>query len=372
MKLSVIILNYKVPYFLQLCLQSVTRALLDINSEIIVVDNASEDSSVKMVQQYFPEVKIIANTTNSGFSKANNQGVAQAKGEYICILNPDTVISENCFSTLLKFSQNQSNMGAVGIRLIDGTGNYLPESKRNLPTIKVSALKIIGNTSAYYANQLAQDEVGKVPVLVGAFMFIKRQVFLDAGGFDEDYFMYGEDIDLSYTLHKKGYTNFYYGKLTAIHFKGESSSKDKIYAQRFFGAMHIFHKKHFSKGLISSWFLAFFLKILSFSYSLPRSKKKIIPPISNFYLVCEDVKSVDTMRLNLEKELKVISLAQVKLALVSNALIVFNLKSLSTTAIISAMTLLKNNQNRFRIRPSNCNFIAGSDSSTDRGEIQIW
>ncbi|MFI8377935.1 glycosyltransferase family 2 protein [Leeuwenhoekiella sp. NPDC079379] len=372
MTLSVIIVNYKVPYFLQLCLQSVTRALEYIDAEIIVVDNASQDFSVSMVQQYFPDVKLIANTTNSGFSKANNQGVAQAKGEYICILNPDTVLPENCFSTLLKFAQSVTNIGAIGIRLIDGTGNYLPESKRNLPTINVSVQKFTGNTSTYYANQLAQDEIGEVPVLVGAFMFIKKQVYMDSGGFDEDYFMYGEDIDLSYTLNKKGFSNYYYGKITAVHFKGESSIKDKIYAQRFFGAMHIFHKKHFSKGVISDWILGLVLKLSSISYSLPKSKKKSEPPISNFYLVSEDLKSKDTMRLNLEKELEVISLAQVKKAMLTNSFVVFDLKTLKITAIIDAMTLLKNNQNRFRIRPSNCNFIAGSDSSTDRGEIQIW
>ena len=248
MKLSVVILNYKTPYFLRLCLESVQRATANLESEIIVIDNNSEDESVDLVKTHFPEVLLIENKKNIGFSKANNLGVKQAKGEFICILNPDMVLPENCFETLLTFSNSKIDLGSVGIRLIDGTGAYLPESKRNVPNIEVAFQKLTGDTSKYYANQLAQDEIGEVPVLVGAFLFMRKRVFESVKGFDEDYFMYGEDIDLSYKLTKNGFKNYYYGQLTALHFKGESTVKNRKYHRRFYKAMQIFQKKHFSRG----------------------------------------------------------------------------------------------------------------------------
>ena len=372
MTLSVVILNYKVPYFLQLCLQSVQRSLLNINSEIIVVDNASGDESLSMLKEHFPEVVVIANSTNLGFSKANNLGVKKAKGDYICILNPDTVLPENCFEDLLNFAEKKEKLGAVGVRLIDGTGIYLPESKRNLTTLKVSLKKITGDSSVYYANQLAQDEVGEVPVLVGAFMFIRKKVYEELCGFDEDFFMYGEDIDLSYRLIKKGYKNYYFGKITALHFKGESSIRDKTYAKRFYGAMRIFNKKHFSKGRVTDTIINIFLRILTYTFADTQFKTKEAVVNSAVYLIKDLEKGLDNDFLYLEKPLKIIDLNLVKTKRIENCLVVFDFKSLQTEAIIGIMQMLKNNQNRFRIRPSNCNFIAGSDSSADRGEIRTW
>ena len=217
MDLSVVILNYNVRYFLELCLHSVKAATEAIDAEIIVVDNNSSDDSCSMVKQLFPEVILIENKENLGFSKGNNQGVANAKGEYICILNPDTVVPEDAFSELLKFSKTKDNLGIIGCKLVDGSGKFLPESKRNIPVVKIALQKIRGNSTNYYANHVQESEVAKVDILVGAFMFMKQSVYNSLSGFDEDYFMYGEDIDLSYKAVKAGLDNYYFGTTTAIH-----------------------------------------------------------------------------------------------------------------------------------------------------------
>ena len=248
MKLSVVILNYNVRYFLELCLKSVEGAIADMDAEIIVVDNNSPDDSCNMVKELFPNVNLIQNKHNSGFSMGNNIGVAHAKGEYLCILNPDTVVAEDTFTKILEFADAVEDIGIIGCRLIDGSGQYLAESKRNVPTPLVSFKKIFGLSGSYYANDLKENAVGKVAILVGAFMIMKKSIYDAVGGFDEDYFMYGEDIDLSYKVLKAGYKNQYFGLATTIHFKGESTPKDKVFRKRFYNAMHIFYRKHFKKN----------------------------------------------------------------------------------------------------------------------------
>src|SRR5690606_21239477 len=173
MQLSVLILNYNVRYFLEQCLWSVQKALEGIDSEIIVVDNDSKDDSCEMVKQFFPDVILIENKENTGFPKGNNIGVFKAKGKYLCILNPDTIVSEDTFTKLLDFTQTKENLGIVGCKLIDGTGAFLPESKRNIPTPKVSLLKMLGQSKNYYAHHLSEDEIGKAAIFVGAFMFVE-------------------------------------------------------------------------------------------------------------------------------------------------------------------------------------------------------
>ena len=170
-------------YFLELCLQSVQEGIKNIDAEIIVIDNNSSDDSCAMVKEKFPQINLIKNKTNTGFSKGNNIGVAQAKGEYICILNPDTVIAEDTFSKLLKFADQKENLGAIGCQLIDGSGNFLPESKRNVPIVKVAFQKMVGQSKNYYANHLKENETGKIAILVGAFMFMKRQLYSHVEGF---------------------------------------------------------------------------------------------------------------------------------------------------------------------------------------------
>ena len=184
MQLSVIILNYNVRYFLELCVISVQKALETIDAEIIVVDNNSSDGSCEMIKQRFPNITFIANKENLGFPKGNNIGVAQAKGKYICILNPDTVVAEDTFSEILAFAEKQQDLGIVGCKLIDGTGNFLPESKRGVPTPFVAFTKIFGlykfsnYFGNYYAQHLQESETGKVSILVGAFMVMKRELYL--------------------------------------------------------------------------------------------------------------------------------------------------------------------------------------------------
>jgi GT2 family glycosyltransferase len=262
MQLSVIILNYNVRYFLELCVSSVQKALENIDSEIIVIDNNSQDDSCAMMKRRFPNVKLIENKENSGFPKGNNIGVAVAQGEYICILNPDTVVAEDTFSKVLAFTKKQNDLGIIGVKLIDGTGNFLPESKRGIPTPWVAFTKIMGlyklfpnAFGKYYAHHLSENETGKVEILVGAFMLMKRDLYNEVGGFDENCFMYSDDVDLSYMVLKKGKSNYYFHETSVVHYKGESTVKDGTYMKRNQQAMNFFYKKHFRISFLFSVFM---------------------------------------------------------------------------------------------------------------------
>lgn len=275
MQLSVIILNYNVRYFLEQCVYSVQKALAHINGEIIVVDNASSDDSCQMMRTKFPDVTLIVNHDNLGFPKGNNIGVEQAKGEYICILNPDTVVAEDTFVKILA-SIGKSiplNVGIIGCKLIDGTGRFLPESKRGVPTPWVAFTKIFGLYkwfpttkwfNQYYAQHLTKDENGQVDILVGAFMVMKKKLYLEVGGFDENCFMYSDDIDLSYMIRKLGKANFYFAETTVIHYKGESTVRDVTYMKRFQEAMQFFYGKHFKKSIVFDYIMRFGSIIFSF------------------------------------------------------------------------------------------------------------
>ncbi|NJM79488.1 MAG: glycosyltransferase family 2 protein [Flavobacterium sp.] len=287
MKLSVIILNYNVRYFLEQCVLSVQKALENIDpnasGEIIVIDNNSSDDSCQMMKSRFPNVKLIENKSNLGFPKGNNIGVAKAKGEYICILNPDTVVSENTFTKILNFCHTEPvevlNTGIIGCKLIDGTGNFLPESKRGVPTPWVAFTKIFGLYkifpksswfTKYYAQNISENESGKVDILVGAFMMMKRSLYLEVGGFDEECFMYSDDIDLSYMVLQKGYQNYYRADTTVIHYKGESTVRDGTYMKRFREAMQFFYKKHFKKSVVFD----FMMKLGSFAFALLKKNQQ--------------------------------------------------------------------------------------------------
>lgn len=244
-RISVIIVNYNARYFLKTCIESVLRSDSAEHVEIIVVDNNSTDGSTEMLRKDYPEVIILQNSENIGFSKANNRGVSEARGDYVLILNPDTILSETTLSEVLEFSENQSEFGAAGVQFIDGSGKYLPESKRNFPDLKVAGSKLLGYSNYYYANHVNIEASAEIDILTGAFMFIKRKVYHQVGGFDEDFFMYGEDIDLSHRIGKAGFKNYYLGSSKVLHFKGESTLKDKFYLMNFYGALSIFYKKHF-------------------------------------------------------------------------------------------------------------------------------
>ncbi len=256
MKLSVIIVNYNVKYFLEQALLSVRKAMQEIEAEVFVVDNNSVDDSVDMVKEKFPEVILIANQDNPGFSKANNQAIAQAKGEYILLLNPDTVVEEDTFEKCIAFMDVRPDGGGLGVKMIDGSGKFLPESKRGFPSPWVAFSKTFGLSrlfpksklfNQYHLGYLDKDENHEIDVLSGAFMFMRKSVLDQVGYLDEDFFMYGEDIDLSYRIQQAGYKNYYLADTKIIHYKGESTKKGSLnYVKTFYNAMIIFARKHFS------------------------------------------------------------------------------------------------------------------------------
>ena len=349
-------------YFLELCLRSVEAAIKNIEVEIIVVDNNSSDGSCAMVKQLFPNVKLIENKENYGFSRGNNIGVSHSKGDYLCILNPDTVVAEDAFSKVLDFAENQKNLGIVGCQLIDGRGKFLPESKRHIPTPKVALQKLIGNSKTYYNTSLKRNDVGKTNILVGAFMLLKQSVYNEVNGFDEDYFMYGEDVDLSYKVLKAGYDNYYYGETSVIHYKGESTLRDKVYAQRFYGAMEIFYKKHFKKNVLISTLVKIILSLASKRNPVKKSgvlTNKEIIVISDFSN--EELKNRINSPVAFTSNTKDVQ---------SQAQVILDTEFLSYKAIIEFIkTNNTSKQNTYRIWVKSSNFMLGSDSSVGRGEV---
>jgi len=252
--LSIIIVNYNVRYFIEACLHSVEKACKNIEAEIIVVDNASTDDSASVLPTVFPNVDFIWNESNLGFSKANNLAIKKATGQFILFLNPDTIVAEDCFEKCLSFFSTNHDAGALGVHMIDGNGVFHKESKRSFPAPAVSFYKMMGLSklfpkskifSSYYSGHLPENKTASVEVLSGAFMMISRKILDRVVGFDEDYFMYAEDIDLSYRIKKTGFKNYYFAETSIIHFKGESTKKtDAKYVQNFYGAMKLFILKH--------------------------------------------------------------------------------------------------------------------------------
>ena len=374
MQLSIIILNYNVRYFLELCVLSVQNAIQNSDAEIIVIDNNSQDDSCEMMKKRFPNIKLIENKENSGFPKGNNIGVAAAIGEYICILNPDTVVAEDTFSKVLAFAKKQKELGIVGVKLIDGTGNFLPESKRGIPTPLVAFTKIMGlykilpkTFGEYYAQHLSENQTGKVDILVGAFMLMKRDLYLEIGGFDENCFMYSDDIDLSYMALKKGKTNYYFHETSVIHYKGESTVKDETYMKRFQEAMNFFYQKHFQVSLLFSVFMkvgiVFFSMIKKF-----QGKPKLKSRPEKYILVSED----EALREKFENKWRTLVERQRITKSFANNIkteIIFDQNQLDFKTIIQAFETNKNKNFTFKILPESSDFLIGSNSSFDRGEV---
>lgn len=262
-QLSVIIVNYNVKFFLQQAIRYAQRAANFYHKEtgktieIIVVDNNSSDDSVLTSQQLFPEITFIANTKNVGFSAANNQGIKISKGKYIVLLNPDTIVQEDTFLKCINFMDKNPEIGGLGVKMIDGRGTFLPESKRGLPSPKVALFKMLGLSTLFYKspyfNQyhlgfLSKNENHEIEILSGAYMFMRKEALDKVGLLDETFFMYGEDIDLSYRIIKGGYKNYYLADTRIVHYKGESTKKGSLnYVRIFYNAMIIFARKHFSK-----------------------------------------------------------------------------------------------------------------------------
>ena len=256
MNLSIIIVNYNVKHFLHQCLQSIKKAKQKLSIEIFVVDNNSVDKSVEMIKEEFPEVNLIINKKNVGFAKANNQAIKQAIGKYILLLNPDTIIQENTLTDTVNFLENNNHAGALGVKMIDGKGVFLPESKRSFPSPKIAFYKIFGLSKLfpkskkfgrYHLNYLSENEISEIDVISGAFLMTRKTIINKIGLLDESFFMYGEDIDFSYRIQKAGYKNFYFPNTSIIHYKGESTKKSSVnYIYIFYKAMAIFTKKHYS------------------------------------------------------------------------------------------------------------------------------
>tara|TARA_B100000809_G_scaffold84190_1_gene82565 strand:+ start:1150 stop:2718 length:1569 start_codon:yes stop_codon:yes gene_type:complete len=292
MKLSIIIVNYNVRHFLEQCILSVNKATLGISAEVFVVDNNSPDDSVEMVRNKFPEINLILNTENVGFSRANNQAIEISKGEYILLLNPDTVVEEDTFENCIKFMDATPDAGGLGVKMIDGSGKFLPESKRGLPTPSVSFYKIFGLSklfpkskkfAKYHLGYLKENETNEIEVLSGAFMWMRKITLDKVGLLDETFFMYGEDIDLSYRIILGGYKNYYLPQVKIIHYKGESTKKGNLkYVFVFYNAMIIFSRKHFAnKAKAFSFFINIAIYLRAFLALLTRFAAQLRLPLTD-------------------------------------------------------------------------------------------
>ncbi|WP_264553805.1 glycosyltransferase family 2 protein [Flavobacterium sp. N2038] len=383
MQLSVIILNYNVRYFLEQCVLSVQEAIAVLDAEIIVVDNNSSDDSCLMMKEKFPFIKLIQNKENFGFPKGNNIGVTEAKGEYICILNPDTVVAEDTFLKIVAFAEEKKELGIIGCKLMDGNGSFLPESKRGIPTPWVAFTKIFGLYkifpksklfNRYYAQHLSENQTGKVEILVGAFMFMKKNLYLELNGFDEDCFMYADDIDLSYRVLQLKKDNYYFHETTVLHYKGESTIKDELYMKRFQDAMNFFYQKHFRKSLFFSFFIQTGTIVFSFIKMFQgKSKQKTQPESYIFYsenkFLSEKLPVIlknKVVFLNFKKEKMVNSCLILK---GKKTEIILDNQYVSFKKCIKIIETLKDKNITFKIFPKNTNYIIGSNSRNDRGQI---
>ncbi|MCF6132382.1 glycosyltransferase family 2 protein [Flavobacterium wongokense] len=383
MQLSVIILNYNVRYFLELCVLSAQKAIQNIEAEIIVIDNNSSDDSCAMMKQRFPHIKLIENTENSGFPKGNNIAVREAKGEYICILNPDTVVAEDTFEKVLAFAKSKSDLGIVGCKLIDGTGNFLPESKRGIPTPWVAFTKIFGLYkffpksalfNKYYAQHLGENQTGKVDILVGAFMVMKRELYNQLEGFDENCFMYADDIDLSYRTLLLQKQNYYFPETTVIHYKGESTVKDATYMKHFRDFLNFFYSKHFKQSLFFNLMArlgAFYFSVVKLFQGKPKAKT----PPSQYILVSDNETTREKLEAKLQKNVERTISENGKIVFSQtfsnrkNAEIILDANYLDLKEAISFFETHKNKSFTFKLLPMQSNFIIGSNSSNDRGEV---
>lgn len=246
MKLSVVIVNYNVRELLSECIKSVNTALTGIDGDIYVVDNNSSDGSVDYIRDHFPDVHVIANSDNQGFAHANNQAIRQTNSDYVLLLNPDTVVFEGTLRGCVDFMDAHPQCGGVGVRMLTREGTVAPESRRAIPTPWVAFLKMLGFTRKYYMSHLPWDKPGQIEVISGAFCMLRHKALDQIGLLDEDFFMYGEDIDLSYRLLKGGWENWFL-PYDIIHYKGESTQKSSFrYVHVFYQAMLIFFRKHYA------------------------------------------------------------------------------------------------------------------------------
>ena len=395
MQLSIIIVNYNVKFFLEHCLLSVIKACKGLTAEIIVFDNNSTDGSKEYLLPKFPSVNFIWNNINVGFGKANNSAVLIAQGDYILFLNPDTILPEDCFKKCISFFEKNKDCGALGVRMIDGNGAFLKESKRCLPTASAGLFQMIGLTnvfpnsslfSKYYAGHLAENENNKVEVLAGAFMMLSKNAVEITGGFDEAFFMYGEDIDLSYRILKAGLQNYYLGEVTIIHFKGESTQKKNgAYIKHFYGAMKLFVDKHYKRNKIKRIAMSIAIrmgkniakiKIISSvntrsSLSTTFSNTLFIGEEKQYEKVKDLLKKTPYSPLHFFNSLHNIEIDKIKESVKKNnsQVIIFGeCTSFANSEIIKDVALLSTTY-KFLFYENNADSIIGSHNKNERGEF---
>lgn len=312
MKLSVVIVNYNVKYYLEQCLRSVEKASSGIECETIVVDNASADNSVAYIKERFPNITIIDSDVNLGFAKANNLAISKSKGEYILLLNPDTIVAEHTFIDFIDFMDKHSDVGGCGAYMLRTDGSFAFESRRGLPTPFVAFCKMSGLSNLfpksklfglYYMRYLNENEANPIEIMSGAYMFLRRAALEKVGLLDEDFFMYGEDIDLSYRILKSGYKNYFLPS-HILHYKGESTEKSSYrYVHTFYRAMQLFFNKHYAHySILVSLPINFAIwsrAMLAYIGNQFRHRKTVINavPVMNCVVIggksaCDEIKSI--------------------------------------------------------------------------------
>jgi GT2 family glycosyltransferase len=366
MDVSVIIVSYQVKYFLEQCLASVNKSLLSVKGEVWVIDNASTDESIEYLEERFSNVHFIRNNHNVGFAKANNQVLDRISGKIVHFLNPDTIIPEDFYIKAIQFFESHPYAGAMGVQMIDGSGNYLRESKRGNPNYWSSFCKISGIWklfphsrvfSGYYQGFLPQNESNQVSVLSGACMILTKEAIDKTGGFDERFFMYAEDIDLSIRVKQQGYEVWYFPEITIIHFKGESTQKNTQNRQIFYQTMLQFVKKH-GKGTsasIKAKVLSLFLPILVKSAQIQSKSVKNETNNSKIDIKYEEIQEIEDLKKILQRGKSI-----------SKNLLFKEGQALNYRFIITEIARLKNRY-AFFIQGNNTNSIVGSSSQHNQG-----
>ena len=370
MELSIVIVSYKVPFHLMLCLESLEPALKNKTHEIFVVDNDSGDMTKSLLDEHFPYVNFIQNTENIGFARANNQAISKASGEYVCLINPDTVVAEDTFSILFKVADRFKGHGILGLQMRDGTGEFLPESKVNQLTPLRAVSRLLGFSNRYFNKDIPLDEDNPTHTLVGAFMFFKTSDYRSIKGLDERYFMYGEDIDLSHQFMLSGKQNYYIGTANIIHFKGESTLKDATYLKRFFNSIMIYFDTYYNYPRWSKFWIRTAFKLIKPMKKLRSTKqKKLVQP--ERILVLTDKVSV-TRKIANKFDLQVDQLTSEKMKdhLTKRSMVIFDMESLNFKDVIVFMKANYPYRNSYRFKPAKQEILIGSDSRTNMGEIK--
>jgi N-acetylglucosaminyl-diphospho-decaprenol L-rhamnosyltransferase len=373
--LSIIIVSYNVKYFLEQCLCSVRKAIEKIEAEVFVADNNSTDGSIDYLRSKFTEVKFILNKENEGFGKANNKALSVVKGKYILFLNPDTIVSEDSFEKCISFFELNKNAGALGVKMIDGKGIYLKESKRGFPSAWTAFCKLSGLTaifshskifSKYYLGNLSEKEDQMIDVVSGAYFFVRKETLDKTGGFDEQFFMYAEDIDLSYRIQRSGLLNYYLAETTIIHFKGESTKKDVRYVKLFYKAMDQFVKKHSGRSALYSAMIEVAIWLRSGITILGNlfSSKKISNNKPGKYFFTGDADTIEKLKKKFLKTKKEIFDNEQN----ANAIIFCEGENFSFKQIIESIEKESSTKN-YKIHSSNSFSIVGSNSKNRSGEI---